>query len=239
MASWLRNTVCPECGSKDNLGEYDDGSAFCWGCHYYRSPNLVTSFVPKKKKSVYTNVYLPEDATTYLPSYAREWLAQYDLTKEEICAIQPLYSFTKEQLIFPVYDADMKLLMYQGRYFGEKKDYPKYLTYGAKDVLHFLGEDYETITVTEDLISAVKVAFSGAMTTVMPLWGSGIPLELAIRLSRRFKRLVIWLDMDKATESLKMRLKLSTLFETVSCIVTPLDPKEYTHEQIRELVSAS
>jgi twinkle protein len=26
---------CPKCGSRDNLGRYDDGHAYCFGCHYY------------------------------------------------------------------------------------------------------------------------------------------------------------------------------------------------------------
>jgi twinkle protein len=29
---------CPECGSRDNLGRYSDGHAFCFGCDYYEPP---------------------------------------------------------------------------------------------------------------------------------------------------------------------------------------------------------
>jgi twinkle protein len=31
----LTHEPCPQCGSKDNLGRYDDGHGFCFGCNYY------------------------------------------------------------------------------------------------------------------------------------------------------------------------------------------------------------
>ena len=34
-SEFLRKEPCPECGSKDNLGRYSDGHAFCFGCEYY------------------------------------------------------------------------------------------------------------------------------------------------------------------------------------------------------------
>ena len=34
-STFLRHEPCPKCGSKDNLGRYDDGHAYCFGCEYY------------------------------------------------------------------------------------------------------------------------------------------------------------------------------------------------------------
>src|SRR5678809_1344914 len=31
----ISHEPCPACGSKDNLGRYDDGHAYCFGCEYY------------------------------------------------------------------------------------------------------------------------------------------------------------------------------------------------------------
>ena len=31
----LYHAPCPDCGSKDNLGVYDDGHTFCFGCRKY------------------------------------------------------------------------------------------------------------------------------------------------------------------------------------------------------------
>lgn len=34
-SEFLRHEPCPKCGSKDNLGRYDDGHGHCFGCGYY------------------------------------------------------------------------------------------------------------------------------------------------------------------------------------------------------------
>lgn len=236
MARFLKHIPCPNCGSKDNRGVWDDGSEYCFGCRDYSLPErkeIVNKFLDKSKKGdLKAKIRLPDDAQTYLPEKVNSWLQKYNLTKEELRVLNPLYSYDRDLLIFPVYGPD-SLLMYQGRYFGDNPKHPKYLTYGAKDVLHILGSDPETIVVTEDLISAVKVS---TVTSALPLWGSSIPLGLARRLSDRFKRLGIWLDMDKAKESLKMRSELLPLFEEVKSIITPLDPKEYNYDEIRGFI---
>lgn len=235
MAVFLRHSPCPNCGSKDNRGIWDDGSEWCFGCRDYKPPGrqeVIQKILDKSKRPNNKIVKLPEDALPYFPEKVNSWLQKYNLTKEEMRVLNPLYSFDKSLLIFPVYGPD-GILMYQGRYFGDNPKHPKYLTFGAKDVLHILGPDTDKLVLTEDIISAVKVSF---VTTVMPLWGSNIPLGLATRLSKRFSRLGIWLDMDKAKESLKMRSELAPLFQQVDSIITELDPKEYSHEEIRRFV---
>lgn len=238
MASFLKHIPCKVCGSKDNRGVWDDGSEWCFGCHDYTPPNngeVIKKFLDKSKKNSFTqNVKLPEDAQPYLPEHAKRWLEKYNLTKDEYATLNPLYSFDRDLLIFPVY-IDGEVVMYQGRYFGDNKKHPKYLTYGAKDLLHIIGRDSDQIVVTEDIISAVKV---GSVTNAMPVWGSNIPLGTAIRLSKRFSELVIWLDMDKAKESLKMASMFSPLFTKCKSVVTNLDPKEYSHDEISKAIES-
>ena len=73
----------------------------------------------------------------------------------------------------------------------------------------------------------------------MPLWGSTIALKTLTRLVGRFKQLGIWLDMDKAQESLKSKLRASQLrFDKVFSILTPLDPKEYSDINIKNYLDA-
>lgn len=235
MATFVKHIPCPNCGSSDGRGVWSDGSEWCFVCRDYKPANDLTGvFTNFRKSSSKQPTRLPEDAIPYIPDSVKSWLKKYNLTKEEYDVLNPLYSFEKSLLIFPVY-AQGELLMYQGRYFGDNPDHPKYLTYGAKDVLHIIGDHPDpTIVCTEDLISAVKVS---TVTNAMPVWGSNIPLGLATRLSKRFKRLVIWLDMDKASESLRMASKYAGLFEQVNSVVTELDPKDYSHDEIRSYLA--
>ena len=34
-SNYLWKEPCPACGSRNNLGRYDDGHGYCFGCHYY------------------------------------------------------------------------------------------------------------------------------------------------------------------------------------------------------------
>lgn len=240
MANFLHHTSCPKCGSKDNRAIYSDGSSWCFGCRSYTNATIFEPSSIAKIKRSYTNVTLPEDVTHVLPEPVKEWLNKWNLNELELSQLKCLYSDSKSLLIFPVYGAFKELLMYQGRYFGDNPDHPKYLTFGAKNVLHVLHHwdkgtpSFDpTVVCVEDLISAVKI---GSVTNALPLWGASIPLELARRLSKRFSRLCIWLDMDKAKESLKSRSTLSMMFDEVQSIVTEKDPKEYSHDEIRRFL---
>lgn len=42
-SKFLRHEPCPSCGSKDNLGRYDDGHGYCFGCnHFEPGDNMET-----------------------------------------------------------------------------------------------------------------------------------------------------------------------------------------------------
>jgi twinkle protein len=61
---WVRNEPCPSCGSKDNLGRYDDGHGVCFGidCNHYEHPtggSVVRADAPKNTKGNKTGDYIP------------------------------------------------------------------------------------------------------------------------------------------------------------------------------------
>ncbi len=244
MSTFVKHEPCPKCGSKNNLGRYSDGSAWCFGCGYYEKPTLdaqLQEFVKGVDKSSKVCRSLPEDAETAFPKIVLDWLGKYSLTSEEVRDNNFLYSPYKKLLIFPVYEDNVNrsnLLMWQGRYFGDNAQYPKYVTYGAKNLLHIIDRNSNLdsfsspdVVLVEDLISAIKV---GRVKPALPLWGSTIPLEHARRLCRLFSNLTVWLDKDKEIEALKQASKLSPLFDSVKVISTELDPKCYDTEQIKE-----
>ena len=238
---WIKNTPCPKCHSKDNLGIWDDGSSWCFGCHAYTPPtktidNLKARLL-RSKSVTKSGVMLPEDAWGMIPKVALEWLGKYHLTKEDIAKLNPLYSQSKDLLIFPFYDMDREIIAWQGRYFGANKNYPKYVTYGTKDMLSmFPGpEQTKTVSVVEDVISAIKVS---KVTDTLALLGSYLSLKTANRLTRTYDHLVLWLDADKYKEAVATSSRLSPLFKSVKVIYTELDPKEYNAEEIKKYVQS-
>lgn len=236
---WIKNQPCPNCHSRDNLGTWDDGSTWCFGCHTYTPPTKSIENLKRKllisKTSPKGEVYLPDDASPVIPKVAMEWLGKYHLTKQEFYALNLYYSQHKDLLIFPFFDAEKNLIAWQGRYFGSNKDYPKYVTYGVKDMLSMFPckEGSKTVSVVEDTISAIKVS---RFVDTMALLGSHLSLKTANRLSRLYPHLIIWLDSDKYKEALKMSEQYAPLFESVKVVYTDKDPKEYNSEEIHKTI---
>lgn len=208
------------------MGVWDDGHRWCFGCGAYEGRNGLQKLetLRKKIKNGSVPVTLPYDCSDNFPISVRNWLLKYDLGQPDIVKYKFQYSFDKEMLIMPVYDIYDNLLMWQGRYFGDNKNYPKYITKGdPSKVDHILGDmSNHRLVLVEDYISAIKV---GQVTTVMPLFGSHLSDERLARLSRHFTNLVLWLDADKAKESLAFRDKARSLFMYVSVVSTKKDPK--------------
>jgi len=137
-------------------------------------------------------------------------------------------------LIFPFFDADKKLLAWQGRYFGSDPKGTKYYTKGARNsflpILNYDGNG-SSLVVVEDCVSAYKLART---VPSMPLLGSHLNEEKALKISRLFEGLTIWLDYDKAQESIKMAREYAPLFRFTKSIISEKDPKEYTDEELEK-----
>ena len=119
---------------------------------------------------------------------------------------------------------------FQGRNF---KDYGvKYVSRGKKPLLFYgLGD---TIVCVEDVLSAIKISKANKSICSTPLLGSSMPLELIQTISERFKKVLVWLDRDKAIEAVKMARNLKQKGIEAEVIVTPNDPKEYSIGEINE-----
>lgn len=254
------HTSCPQCGSRDNLAMYSDGHGWCFGCQeVVIKPESYTKYSRRQDRyndptAENQTLRLPNDFTTDIPELGLTWLRKYTLSPNEIVrnrigwsqngwTLNPrkaqasktstpiLYS---PLMIFPVFDQWENLLMFQARYMGPEQGLPKYWTKGVKDCLHILevrGDNTNTIVLVEDLISAIKTSRT---TTSMPLWGSDIKDELAVRLCNIYDNVVIWLDKDKATYARKRAESLRFLFKTVKVVISDGDPKDYETNSIRQ-----
>lgn len=220
---------CPNCGSRDNLSRWSDGHAWCFGCKYYE-PARISSRLPQIEPVVKENKLraLPEDSTTQLGAKGWQWLNKYGIRPDETRNFR--WSDSEEWLIYIIDDG-----AWQARCFAENAK-RKYLTFGpVSDILHIVGEPFgEKIVLVEDVLSAIKV---GRFVSAIPIFGSNVHLKTLVRLVQRFKHLVVWLDKDKANESVKSTHRASQLgFESTRSIISELDPKEYNDEAILEFL---
>lgn len=247
MSNFLHHEPCPNCGSKDNLGVWDDGHKWCFGCSYYVPPEsfrLIGSFIRAKKTR--SSVSLPEDARSSLGLVANLWLDRYYLSKQEIERNRFLWSpsgVTMEDgrvvsplLIFPFFDSSGNCIFWQGRNFSSINKKPKYFSRGDKEsIVNIYGHfpNKPALFLVEDVISAIKVSRFGHS---LPLFGSTLSPERAKRIATQFKNIVLWLDPDKSVEVLRMKNELGHIFDKIGIIFSNKDPKDYFNDELAKYV---
>jgi DNA primase len=225
--AFIQHTNCPKCGSRDNLAEYTDGF-YCFGCGYKKQKNDLNSVRSRLQSEVGGTMPSNEldiSTTNNIPIEPMQWLLQYNITKDDIKLYQIGWEPRKQMLVLlntPEY--------HQARNFSGYG--PKYIAKGKKPLIFYNISD--TLVCVEDVISAIKIAKSNKNVCVIPLLGSIIPLELTETILKRFNKVFIWLDRDKAIEAVKQARNLKQKGIDSDVIITPKDPKEYSTGEINE-----
>jgi hypothetical protein len=107
----------------------------------------------------------------------------------------------------------------------------KYLSKGVKPFLTY-GES-DTLVLVEDVLSAIVV---GRVYCASPMLGA-IPLKETLTHLKRFLRVVLWGDYDKAAENVVNARKLSERWGfNIEVVITKQDPKYYSSNEILEIV---
>lgn len=237
-STFLHHEGCPNCGSSDNVGVYSDGHKFCFGCRHFWAPNKSSPIIKYHRAANDKNVDLPRDATRVIPMMCSDWLFKYGITAQETYENNIMYSHIMNRLIFPVFGNNSSdVLFWQGRYFGPESDRPKYLTAGkSEDVLDIKVPKVNSglLILVEDKVSMIKV---GRVFNTCCLYGSTISERRASRLAQLYSHLTIWLDYDKIQEAYKYQKKHMSFFDEVNVVNTAKDPKCYSVNEIKELVS--
>jgi hypothetical protein len=55
----IRHEPCPHCGSRDNLGRYDDGHGYCFGCGAYEAGEGEEAEKTGASKALHRGSYAP------------------------------------------------------------------------------------------------------------------------------------------------------------------------------------
>jgi hypothetical protein len=236
-SGFVKHIPCLECGSRDNRAVYDDGHEYCFGCKDRTDANrTLQSIKDKLTNKVVTRAGVLDlsSYTTVIRADAISWLAKYQITPQEIQDFKILWNPNEERLAFCL--GKPETMVTNERSFSNPVSKSKYKTKGAKAGQIFIFDSKSpsppdsTIVLVEDVVSAIKVA---RVVDSCPILGSHIPTETLAKLSRIYKHIKIWLDYDKARDSINFKQLASQFFESSDSIITPLDPKEYTTEKIK------
>lgn len=248
MAKHVRNTACPECGSRDNLGEYSDGSAWCWGCNVYIPPtradrlqSLQQLLEPIRSVDDEDEPVLTTSGTTNFSPEAVQWLVRYDLTIPELLQHGTRFNERTNQLIFHLFDREGKLRCTQARNFSRTAK-SKYTNVGDKTTTFPLyqanrsstEERVRLVILTEDILSAVKVS---RQFDSFPLLGTSITKNTLQQLVMMgYQQIIVWLDRDKWRAAIEIAETAKWLGVSARAIYTELDPKEFSNETIKRYI---
>lgn len=177
---------------------------------------------------------LPFDFTREVPARALIWLLQFGLPwsywKESVG-----YSPSQERLVL-TYGTPVVASI--GRYVGTG-DWPRWREYGDPKTHPIpINPEAETpLVLVEDLVSAHKVAAAGF--SALPLFTSKVTPHQLKFLIKAKRPMVLWLDKDKARESLRDSVRLAAITrQLVARVVTDKDPKWLALTEINSLLES-
>ena len=238
----IRKEQCPKCRelgndrSHDNLAVYSDGHCYCFRCGYSTGRKHITQTIEKPA----TSIVLPADVTTTLPTEARQWLEQYQLSRLDLQQNHVMWSDKWSRLIFPYFD-DTGLIAWQGRYVPcgmnkveiNGKIPAKWFSQGKiHEIIHPIKVRNRTAILVEDIISAIKVSqFAGSI----PIFGSSISAKQFLRLKTLVDRVYLWLDPDMRTKSVSMASLGKLMGLETHVIFSDKDPKDHDHASIANI----
>lgn len=248
-----RYAYCPFC--KDTMGSKGfvvtrtkDGWFFwCFRCHTsrhisksgatLRQVRNIIKEQPVVKTTSSSIVALPVDFTTEIPVTGLLWLQRYGVTDAEIKEFNFGYSPKLDRLILPVYSGSGELVYWQGRRLGTDTSVPKYKNVKSNkgDVYFKIENKASDVTVVvEDILSAIACGRAGY--SAVALLGSFVPASLESFINT--KHSLMWLDADKRRECVKYAKRLRACgLDCVPVILPTKDPKEYSVEEIQNIVT--
>lgn len=263
MGRFVKHESCSRCGSRDNLGRYSDGSAFCFGCGHYERGS-ISKFVKEREHGQSKNEdnygrirpSLPDDASNIIRGAGKHWLAKYNISAVETLKAGWKWSDSWEQLLFPFYDRDNKLCCLQARNFNpQRASKAKYYNQGEKSESWTIYKHTRPINAREaeesfsgdgrvlqerprSLLILTEDAVSSLVVArtsdAMPLLGTHIAKEKLMALRGFYDQLVVWLDSDKYREARQIADQAKLIGFDARAEFTSLDPKDLSNDEIKE-----
>lgn len=240
MTVVLKHIPCPVCPSSDAFYRWKDGHGHCFSCGYHENPNRTISSIKSKLDDIpeLSKELSQEDYVYTIAPKALKWLSSYGIRKEEILKYKLMWNNKTSSLVYPVFSQlnPEKIIATNERYFGTNENFPKYISKGKiHSNLRVLSEKgTNLIVLVEDFVSAIKIS---RLYAALPLFGASVPTSVIVQLcERKYVKVVIWLDRNKAASSMVFRLKLSQFLPDVRVVLSELDPKGYTIDEIDERI---
>lgn len=167
------------------------------------------------------------------PDKAKLWLYKAGLSNADIGRLGIYYHADGDRVVLPVYDAGVPIF-FQARALDGRM--PKYLgpTPRPPKLLARWGTA-DDVTLTEDILSAIKVGMVGEGWAVL---GTTVSNWMVASLLKRGCRVNVWTDPDEAGRkaAAKITKQLRAYGLAPRNILSARDPKLHTRSEIQEIL---
>lgn len=178
------------------------------------------------------------------PAHAVAWIARAGL---RVAAVAEQHGFgyreDMDRVVMPVYWGS-RMVYWQARGFSE--DRAKYINprVDRSDIVYtarpLYADDDRHVILTEDILSAIKVASCEPGAGVWSLMGTTMTDHILARIVRTGVRVTLWLDPDDAGRKAMTKLAYRLSVFGVSCrvITSDVDPKLLPRAEIMGLLTS-
>jgi len=216
--------------------------AFCFRCNEsaFEGHGMMSIARIQKLRTIKASpdgeVKLPTDYTLDVPSRHAVWYYKYGIGDSLAREYRIGWSDELQRIIIPVYQGDFLVAVQMRAVLTGHT--PKYLNLGGKSIggCMFYSQPIkpsETIIVTEDIMSAIKV---GRVFNAVSIMGTTMTPARAMTLCSLTNKVIIWLDGDAAgIKGARRAEKQLGLYGIEARVIrTPKDPKDYSLQEIKK-----
>ncbi len=238
MARFLKHTSCPQCGSSDARGVYDDGSSWCFSCQSFTPSSIGAKLVGATASGEAEGTVArrpPDDLSSVFGRDAMDWLSKTGISVETLLEHHVRFSPSKNQIVFTWPNTDV----WQARNCW-KEAKSRYFTSGNHDSrlpIYYCGGNVNRMVLTEDSLSSIKCV-NATNVDAMPLLGNHLHSSKMRALKRLYKRVDVFLDEDKYKEAVKISSRLRLLGLESRTYLDTRDPKHIPYDELKEILNA-
>lgn len=198
----------------------------------YREPSSVVA-PPKPRPLPYS--------TSRVGGYEQAivWY-RYKITGESLERAGVRWAEEIESLVFPCYTIDGEHVGYATKRLARTNVFPKSLLFWNTappryfKVMERAPHGDGTVYLVEDCLSALKLWQSGVSS--IALLGTKLDDITALEISKSYRKVVFCLDNDATAKAVELSRKYNLLFDKVSILVPPADPKDMAPEDLENLL---
>ena len=165
---------------------------------------------------------------------------KYKITGESLERAGVRWAEEIESLVFPCYTIDGEFIGYATKSLANpvtslksnlfwNTSPPRYFK-----VMEWLLRGDDTVVLVEDCLSAIKLWQAGVSS--IALLGTKLDDRTALEISKSYRKAVFCLDNDATAKAVELSRKYNLLFDKVSILVPPADPKDMAPEELENLL---